>query len=69
MTTKKNDSKILATLDDFEQVKVKGKDKLGKGSFASVSLVRHKKSRKLFALKEVKKYLKIERSIWPTATI
>ena len=46
-------SKILCSLSDFEQVNYEGKDKLGKGSFASVKQVKHKLNGKLYALKEV----------------
>ena len=54
-TTKARPKKILTSLDDFEDVKIKGKDKLGKGSFASVKLVKHKLTGKLYALKEVRR--------------
>ena len=53
MYQSEQEQKLLTSLDDFEPLKVDGKDKLGKGSFASVSLVRHKKTGKLYALKEV----------------
>ena len=53
MYQSEQEKKLLNSLDDFEPLKVDGKDKLGKGSFASVSLVRHKESGKLYALKEV----------------
>ena len=46
-------SKILSSLSDFESTNYDGKAKLGKGSFASVKLVRHKLTSKLYALKEV----------------
>jgi serine/threonine protein kinase len=46
-------SKILCSLADFEKINYDGKEKLGKGSFASVKLVKHKITSKLYALKEV----------------
>lgn len=45
--------RMLASLDDYEEIPVKGKEGLGKGSFASVKLVRSKVDGKLYALKEV----------------
>lgn len=53
MNTSKEDLKLLHSLDDLEFLKIDGKDKLGKGSFASVRLVRHLKTGQLYALKEV----------------
>jgi serine/threonine protein kinase len=46
-------SKILCSLADFEKINYDGKEKLGKGSFASVKLVKHKITSKFYALKEV----------------
>lgn len=54
MSGKAQEPKLLSSLSDFDFVQQDGKDKLGKGSFASVRLVRHKATRKLYALKEVK---------------
>jgi len=45
--------RLLSRLEDFEEVTVKGKEGLGKGSFASVKLVRAKTDGQLYALKEV----------------
>ena len=45
--------RMLASLDGFEEVTIQGKDGLGKGSFASVKLVRSKADGALYALKEV----------------
>ena len=45
----------LRSLAEFEPISHESGDlKLGKGSFASVQLVRERKSAKLFALKKVK---------------
>ena len=52
-STKTTKTKLLTSLDDFEHIKLRGKEKLGKGSFASVRLIRHKQSGKFYALKEV----------------
>lgn len=53
MASHHQDTKLLSSLDHFEHVKLKGKDRLGKGSFASVRLVRHKQTGQYYALKEV----------------
>lgn len=56
MASQNPETKLLSSLDDFEHVKLKGKDRLGKGSFASVRLVRHKETGQLYALKEVNSF-------------
>lgn len=56
MAMEKAEPKLLSSLEDFEHVKLKGKDRLGKGSFASVMLVRHKETGAFYALKEVTLY-------------
>lgn len=45
--------RMLSSLEGYEEVSLDGKDGLGKGSFASVKLVRSKKDGALYALKEV----------------
>lgn len=60
--------RMLSSLEDYEEVPVKGKDGLGKGSFASVKLVRSRKDGKYYALKEVVNYLTARLNL-PTATM